>query len=74
MQRAWLNDVECYTGIAAVDAYIGSTQRSEIKNSNYGGAHVIEDLVARKTVELRAASNGTDCYATSLEGGANTNL
>ncbi len=28
----------------------------------YGGAHVIEDLVAGKRVRLRATSYGTDCY------------
>ncbi|MDD4128085.1 MAG: homocysteine biosynthesis protein, partial [Methanomicrobium sp.] len=26
MERAWLNDVEAYSGIAAVDAYLGATQ------------------------------------------------
>ncbi|MDY6931020.1 MAG: homocysteine biosynthesis protein, partial [Halobacteriota archaeon] len=25
MQRLWLNDVEAYTGVAAIDAYIGAT-------------------------------------------------
>jgi len=29
MQRVWLNDVEAYTGIAAVDAFLGATQLSE---------------------------------------------
>jgi uncharacterized protein (DUF39 family)/CBS domain-containing protein len=28
----------------------------------YGGAHVMEDFVAGKRVELRATSRGTDCY------------
>ena len=28
MQKVWLNDVEAYTGIAAVDAYLGVTQIS----------------------------------------------
>ena len=28
----------------------------------YGGAHVIEDLVAGRSVHLRATSYGTDCY------------
>ena len=62
MQRVWLNDVEAYTGLAAVDAYIGATQLSEDRGMEYGGAHVIEDLVAGKPVELRATSYGTDCY------------
>ncbi len=62
MQRVWLNDVEAYTGIAAVDAYLGVTQLSESRGMEYGGAHVIEDLVRGKEVELRAISYGTDCY------------
>ncbi|MHC1636075.1 MAG: homocysteine biosynthesis protein [Candidatus Methanospirareceae archaeon] len=62
MQRVWLNDVEAYTGIAAVDAYIGAAQLSETRGMEYGGAHVIEDLVAGKKIELRAISYGTDCY------------
>lgn len=62
MQRVWLNDVPAYTGIAAVDAYIGATELSESAGFNYGGAHVIEDLVSGKEVTLRATSYGTDCY------------
>ncbi|MDF2956170.1 MAG: Sulfur incorporation enzyme [Candidatus Alkanophagales archaeon MCA70_species_2] len=61
MQRVWLNDVEAYTGIAAVDAYLGATQLSE-RNPEYGGAHVIEDLISGKGVEVRAIAHGTDCY------------
>ncbi len=62
MQRVWLNDVEAYTGIAAVDAYLGVTQLSETLGMEYGGAHVIEDLLKGKEIELRATSYGTDCY------------
>ncbi|HON81096.1 MAG TPA: homocysteine biosynthesis protein [Methanoregulaceae archaeon] len=62
MERVWLNDVEAYGGIAAVDAYIGATQKSTTREEYYGGAHVIEDFVSGKTVELRALSTGTDCY------------
>ena len=62
MQKVWLNDVEAYTGIAAVDAYIGATQMSEKRGFDYGGGHVIEDLVSGKEVELKATSYGTDCY------------
>jgi uncharacterized protein (DUF39 family) len=61
MQRVWLNDVEAYTGIAAVDAYLGATQQSK-KNEEYGGAHVIEELVKGDEIELKAISKGTDCY------------
>jgi uncharacterized protein (DUF39 family) len=61
MAKVWLNDVPAYAGVAAVDAYIGATELSEM-NDNYGGAHVIEDLVAGKSVRLRATAYGTDCY------------
>jgi uncharacterized protein (DUF39 family)/predicted transcriptional regulator len=62
MERIWLNNVEAYGGLAAVDTYIGATQQSDTLEEQYGGAHVIEDLVAGKSVELRASSRGTDCY------------
>jgi uncharacterized protein (DUF39 family) len=62
MNKVWLNDVSAYAGIAAVDAYIGATELSETKGFKYGGAHVIEDLISGKKVELKATSYGTDCY------------
>ena len=68
--RVWLNDVAAYGGIAAVDCYIGATEVAENDplNSvypgefNYGGGHVIEDLVSGNFVKLRAEGYGTDCY------------
>ena len=62
MSQVWLNDVEAYTGVAAVDAFIGATQLSETRGLEYGGAHVIEDLVARKEVHMKAVGFATDCY------------
>ena len=62
MQKVWLNDVEAYAGLAAVDVYIGATQLSESLGMEYGGGHVIEDLVAGKSVGLRATAYETDCY------------
>jgi len=62
IHRAWINDVEvCHPG-AAVDLYIGATMMSEKKPFEYGGGHVIEDLIRGKEVELRATAYGTDCY------------
>jgi uncharacterized protein (DUF39 family)/CBS domain-containing protein len=62
IQRAWLNDVEaCHPG-AAVDLYLGATTMSETRGFEYGGGHVIEDLIRGTRVELRATSYGTDCY------------
>jgi uncharacterized protein (DUF39 family) len=68
--KVWLNDVEAYAGIAAVDIYIGATQVQEDDPLNmvhpgkfsYGGGHVIEDLVSGKEIKLRAKAYGTDCY------------
>ncbi|MDD1756199.1 MAG: homocysteine biosynthesis protein [Methanomassiliicoccales archaeon] len=62
MSKVWLNDVPAYTGLAAVDAYIGAAELREDGDMSYGGAHVIEDLIARKPVRLRATAYGTDCY------------
>lgn len=62
MQRVWLNDVEAYTGLAAVDAYIGATQLSDTKGMEYGGSNVIEDLIQGKEVWLKSTAYGTDCY------------
>ncbi|HSV97463.1 MAG TPA: homocysteine biosynthesis protein [Spirochaetota bacterium] len=68
--NVWLNDVEAYGGLAAVDTYIGATQVQDDDPLNkvhpgqfrYGGGHVIEDLIAGRPVRLRAKSYGTDCY------------
>jgi uncharacterized protein (DUF39 family) len=68
--RVWLNRVPAYAGVAAVDIYIGATEPCEEDPLNkvypgefkYGGGHVIQDLVAGKTVYLRAEAYGTDCY------------
>lgn len=62
MGEITLNDVEAYGGLAAVDTYLGVTQPSRTKGIEYGGAHVIEDLLRGKSVRLRAYSAGTDCY------------
>ncbi|MFC1935045.1 homocysteine biosynthesis protein [Chloroflexota bacterium] len=65
-----LNDVPAYTGFAAVDIYIGCTaipdddprNRVHPGEFNYGGGHVIEELVAGKDVSLIVTAYGTDCY------------
>jgi len=59
MQKVWLNDVEAYAGLAAVDVYLGATQLSESQGMEYGGAHVIEDLISGKKIKLKAISQGT---------------
>ena len=68
--RVWLNRVPAYAGLAAVDCYIGATEPAEDDplnkvypgEFNYGGGHVIQDLVDGKPVQLVADGYGTDCY------------
>jgi uncharacterized protein (DUF39 family) len=68
--KVWLNDVPAYAGLGAVDIYVGATEPAEDDPLNrvhpgqfkYGGGHVIQDLVAGKTIRLRATAYGTDCY------------
>lgn len=69
-QKVWLNGVNAYAGLAAVDVYLGVTELPDEDLLNkvfpgsfkYGGGHVIEDLVAGKHIKLKAISYGTDCY------------
>jgi uncharacterized protein (DUF39 family) len=61
-EHLWLNDVHAYHGNAAVDCYIGCTRMADIRPFEYGGGHVIEELVAGKPVRLRGNSYTTDCY------------
>ena len=62
MAQIELNGVSAYGGLAAVDTYIGATQPSSDRGIEYGGAHVIEDLLNGKTVRLEAKGYPTDCY------------
>jgi uncharacterized protein (DUF39 family) len=61
MEKIRLNGVPCYEGLAAVDSYIGATACNPDK-PEYGGAHVIQDLLEGKDVVLEAWGKGTDCY------------
>ncbi len=68
--KVYVNDVPAYAGLAAVDIFIGATalpdddprNRTHPGDFNYGGGHVIEDLVDGKDVRLVATAYGTDCY------------
>ncbi|MDI6784630.1 MAG: homocysteine biosynthesis protein [bacterium] len=70
IQKAWLNGVNAYAGLAAVDVYLGVTEIPDDDPVNkiypgefkYGGAHVIEELVSGKDVRLKAIAYATDCY------------
>jgi len=68
--KVWLNNVPAYAGLAAVDVYLGATESCDDDplnkaypgEFNYGGGHVIEDLVQGKKIHLRATAYGTSCY------------
>ena len=70
MSEAWVQDVGVYTGVAAVDVYLGATELRHNDPANmyypgefrYGGGHVMEDLVSGKELQLFALSYGTDEY------------
>jgi L-aspartate semialdehyde sulfurtransferase len=81
IRQCWLDGVSAYAGFGAVDLYLGASQMVEYANLNEvadseegrdqgqgrlrGGGHVIEDLIAGKSVHLRALGQGTDCYPRS---------
>lgn len=68
--KSYLNDVPAYASFGAVDLFIGATaapdddprNRIHPGEFNYGGGHVIEELVSGKDVRLAATAYGTDCY------------
>jgi len=68
--QVYLNDVPAYTGIAAVDVFLGATalpdddprNRAHPGEFKYGGGHVIEELVAGNDIRLVINAHGTDCY------------
>jgi uncharacterized protein (DUF39 family) len=68
--KVTLNDVPAYAGLAAADLFIGAAAlpdddpRNKVHPGefNYGGGHVIEELVAGKDIRLEATAYGTDCY------------
>ncbi len=70
ISESWIDDVLCYSGIAAVDLYLGATQLVHNDPANYyppgefrfGGGHVIEKLVAGERCQLFGLSYTTDCY------------
>jgi len=68
--RVWINNVPAYGGVAAVDVYLGATELCEDDPQNkiypgafnYGGGHVLHDLLAGKKVHVYMESYGTSCY------------
>ncbi|GFE70560.1 homocysteine biosynthesis protein [Chroococcus sp. FPU101] len=74
IRQCWLDGIPAYAGFGAVDIYLGASamgdysnipEQMEIENrqnSERGGGHIIEDLIAGKTIQLRASGQMTDCY------------
>ncbi|MBU3914629.1 homocysteine biosynthesis protein [bacterium] len=70
ISEAWIDDVLVYSGVAAVDLYLGATQLRHNDPANmyfpgefrFGGGHVIEKLVAGEDLQLFALSYGTQDY------------
>ncbi len=70
ISEAWLDDVLAYSGVAAVDLYLGATQLRHNDPANmyypgefrFGGGHVMEKLVAGEEIQLFGLSYGTDEY------------
>jgi uncharacterized protein (DUF39 family) len=68
--EAGIDDVPVYSGVAAVDVYLGATELRQDDPKNlyhpgefrFGGAHVMEKLVAGEELQLFALSYGTDDY------------
>ena len=70
ISEAWIDDVLVYSGVAAVDVFLGATQLRHNDPANmtypgefeFGGGHAMEKLVAGKPLQLFALSYGTDDY------------
>lgn len=73
IRKCWLNGVPAYAGLGAVDIYLGATMPEDLTDNELpdtgdrqlpqkGGGHVIEDLIAGKSVQLHATGQVTDCY------------
>ncbi len=81
IRQCWLDGVPAYAGFGAVDLYLGATASADYYSNEHelslnqtdnrerGGGHVIEDLIAGKSVNLKAIGQKTDCYPrASFEG------
>lgn len=61
MERIELNGVPVSGGLAAVDTYVGATD-CRPERPEYGGAHLLQDIIDGKDIVLEAWGKGTDCY------------
>lgn len=76
IRQCWLDGIPAYAGFGAVDLYLGASAMGDVgtkmdgadgehRESERGGGHVIEDLIAGKAIHLRAIGQVTDCYPRS---------
>jgi len=64
IKTCWLDGVPAYSGFGAVDLYLGAAQMIDDpeETRERGGGHVIEDLIAGKSIHLKASGVVSDCY------------
>lgn len=74
IRQCWLDNIPAYAGFGAVDLYLGATAIGDYNFNDTdpdfregvgwekGGGHVIEDLIAGKSIHLKAVGQKTDCY------------
>jgi len=74
IRQCWLDSIAAYAGFGAVDLYLGATATADYNFNETdpslregvgwerGGGHVIEDLIAGKSIHLKAIGQKTDCY------------
>ncbi|MEM6255839.1 MAG: homocysteine biosynthesis protein [Cyanobacteria bacterium P01_D01_bin.156] len=75
IRECYLDGVMAYAGFGAVDLYLGASQTADDNRwgdtpdsetvSERGGGHVIAQLIAGKSVNLRALGHVSDCYPRS---------
>ena len=78
IRQCWLDGIPAYAAFGAVDLYLGATATAdyylqdsdpnlrEVLGNEKGGGHVIEDLIAGKSVQLKAVGQKTDCYPRAI--------
>jgi uncharacterized protein (DUF39 family) len=70
--QCYLDGVPAYAGFGAVDLYLGASQPALMSRGGdpldgddpreYGGGHVIANLIAGDSVQVQATGHVTDCY------------
>jgi L-aspartate semialdehyde sulfurtransferase len=78
IRQCWLDNIAAYAGFGAVDLYLGATAMADYNLNETdpnlrsgvswerGGGHVIEDLIAGKSIQLKAIGQKTDCYPRAI--------